>query len=73
MGEKERLTGYLHSSLASKCIKIARPTLFGYIETREEFEHYCNELFKLLVSGQLKAEIYKIYPLEDVQLAHQVC
>jgi NADPH2:quinone reductase len=51
---------------------VARPTLFGYIETREEFEYYTNELFSLLKSGQLKTKIHKIYPLEDIAQVHKV-
>ncbi|GFF41130.1 probable quinone oxidoreductase [Aspergillus udagawae] len=58
------------NKLSPKCVKVARPTLFGYIETREEFEFYVNELFNLLQSGQLKVRIHKIYPLEQVQQAH---
>ncbi|KAL5341637.1 hypothetical protein BJX70DRAFT_386642 [Aspergillus crustosus] len=56
--------------LSPKCVKIARPTVFGYIETREEFEHYTNELFELLKSGQLKVKIHKVYPLDQVVQAH---
>ncbi|CAI7569151.1 unnamed protein product [Penicillium glandicola] len=59
------------TKLSPKCIKIARPTLFGYIQTREEFEFYTNELFGLLKSGQLKTKIHKIYPLEDIAQVHQ--
>ena len=50
-----------------------RAMLLGYIETREEFEHYTNELFQLLKSGQLKTRIHKIYPLEEAAQAHIVC
>ncbi|KAJ5165785.1 hypothetical protein N7492_006081 [Penicillium capsulatum] len=56
--------------LSPKCVKIARPTLFGYIETREEFEFYTNELFQLLSSGELKTKVHKVYPLEEVAQAH---
>ncbi|KAL2853258.1 hypothetical protein BJY01DRAFT_244228 [Aspergillus pseudoustus] len=56
--------------LSPKCVKIARPTLFGYIETREEFEFYVNELFSLLKSGELKVKIHKVYPLDQVAQAH---
>lgn len=62
----------LHSRLSPKCVKIARPTLFGYIETREEFEFYVNELFKLLKSRQLKLKIHKVYPLEEAAQAQRV-
>ncbi|KKK22988.1 hypothetical protein P175DRAFT_0429586 [Aspergillus ochraceoroseus IBT 24754] len=58
------------NKLSPKCVKVARPTLFGYIETREEFEFYVNELFTLLRTGQLKVKIHKIYPLEEVAQAH---
>ncbi|KAK5703446.1 NADPH:quinone reductase, partial [Elasticomyces elasticus] len=56
--------------LSPKCVKIARPTLFGYIETREEFEFYVNELFNLLKSGQLKVKVHNVYPLEQTAQAH---
>ena len=62
----------MYSKLSPKCVKIARPTLFGYIETREEFEYYTNELFNLLKSGQLKTKIHKIYPLEEIAQVHKV-
>ncbi|KAF4760376.1 hypothetical protein N7455_002434 [Penicillium solitum] len=58
------------AKLSPKCVKVARPTLFGYIETREEFEYYTNELFSMLKSGQLKTKIHKIYPLEDIAEVH---
>ncbi|GKZ90441.1 NADPH:quinone reductase [Aspergillus niger] len=56
--------------LSPKCVKVARPQLFGYIETREEFEFYVNELFSLLLSNKLKAKVHKVYPLEEVAQAH---
>ncbi|KAK3897733.1 hypothetical protein C8A05DRAFT_38692 [Staphylotrichum tortipilum] len=56
--------------LSPKCVRIARPTLFGYIATREEFEQYANELFDLLVSGALKVSIHGLYSLADVKQAH---
>ncbi len=60
------------SRLSPKCVKIARPTLFGYIATREEFEQYANELFELLTSGALKVSIHGLYSLADVKQAHIV-
>ncbi|KAK2792768.1 NADPH:quinone reductase [Onygenales sp. PD_12] len=56
--------------LGAKNIKILRPTVFGYIATQEEFDHYTKELFGFLKSGQLKTRVHKIYPLEEVQQAH---
>ncbi|CAH0051367.1 unnamed protein product [Clonostachys solani] len=61
----------LLSRLSPKCIKIARPTLFGYIATRDEFQHYSSELFQLLSSGELKVSIQKVYPLDKASQAHQ--
>lgn len=58
--------------LSPKCIRVARPMLFGYIQERAEFEFYVNELFNLLKSGQLKVRIHKIYPLEEAAQAHRV-
>ncbi|EGE81664.2 NADPH2:quinone reductase [Blastomyces dermatitidis ER-3] len=56
--------------LASKNIKVLRPTVFPYIYTQAEFDHYTEELFGLLKSGQLKVRIHKVYPLEEVAQAH---
>ncbi|KAK3990800.1 hypothetical protein QBC44DRAFT_349700 [Cladorrhinum sp. PSN332] len=56
--------------LSPKCVKIARPTLFGYIVTREEFESYANELFGLLTSGTLKVLVHGTYRLDQIQQAH---
>lgn len=58
--------------LSPKNVKIARPQLFGYIETRDEFEFYVNQLFKRLQSGELKVKIHKVYALEQVAQAHIV-
>ena len=64
--------GYANSArkLSPKCVKVARPTLFGYIETRDEFEFYVNELFSLLENGQLKVRVHKVYSLEQAAQAH---
>ncbi|OAX78555.1 hypothetical protein ACJ72_07137 [Emergomyces africanus] len=56
--------------LASKNIKVLRPTVFPYIQTQAEFDSYTEELFDLLKSGQLKVRIHKVYPLEEVAQAH---
>lgn len=58
--------------LAPKCIKIARPTVNGYLVEREEYEYWANQLFDLLKSGELKVKINKIFPLAEVQQAHKV-
>ncbi|KAK2746323.1 NADPH:quinone reductase [Myotisia sp. PD_48] len=58
-------------SLGAKNTKVCRPTLYGYIHTQEEFNHYTQELFRLLQSGELKTKIHKIYPIKDIQEAHK--
>lgn len=58
--------------LAAKNIRVMRTMLFGYIETREEFDYYTHELFQLLGSGQLKTKVHKVYPLEETAQAHIV-
>ncbi len=60
------------SRIAIKCVKICRPTLFGYIDTREELEHYTKQLFDLLKSGKLRIFVHKMYPLSEVAQAHIV-
>lgn len=57
--------------LSAKNIKIARPTLFNYIATEEEFEHYSKDLLELIESGKLVFDITKTYPLEEYSQATQ--
>jgi len=56
--------------LSPKNLKIARPQLFGYIATREEFEHYTSELFNFIIKDKLNVRVHEVYPLADVQRAH---
>ncbi|KAG9009703.1 hypothetical protein FRB94_011558 [Tulasnella sp. JGI-2019a] len=48
--------------LGEKNLRILRPRLFGYIATPEELRHYEDELFSLLGSGVIKAQIHQEYP-----------
>ncbi|KAJ5636947.1 uncharacterized protein N7484_010260, partial [Penicillium longicatenatum] len=57
--------------LSPKCVKVARPTLLGYIDTREEFEFYAQKLFNLIIRDNLKINIHKVYPLDTIQQAHK--
>jgi len=56
--------------LSPKNIRLMRPTLFGFISTREEFEKYTKELFEM-VAGGIDVSVYKTYKLSDVAQAHQ--
>ena len=62
----------LYRKLSGKNAKIARPTLFNYIFTREEYEHYANRLFAMMAEGDFKTRIHDTYPLKDVARAHNV-
>jgi NADPH:quinone reductase-like Zn-dependent oxidoreductase len=50
-----------------------RTNLFGYLTTREELETYANELWDFMTKDKMDVNIHKIYPLEDIVQAHQVC
>lgn len=49
---------------------VTRPTLQDYATRREELEQRSNEVWQMIVRGDLKLRIYKKYPLEDVRQAH---
>lgn len=55
--------------LSAKNIKIIRTSLFGYVSTQEEWDHYSTELARLISSGELKVDIFKVYPLSDYKQA----
>ncbi|KZZ89502.1 quinone oxidoreductase [Ascosphaera apis ARSEF 7405] len=57
--------------LRMKNLKLLRPTLYNYIATEEEFNHYTTKLFNLLATGQLKTFLQKVYPLEEIQQVHR--
>lgn len=53
---------------------VTRPSLQGYITTREELTEASNELFSLIASGVIKVDVADAqkYPLTDAQRAHEV-
>ena len=61
-----------YRKLSPKNAKVCRPTLFNYIYTREELDHYTGELFRLMTEKNFKVRIHKIYPLKNVAQAHNV-
>ncbi|KAL8653050.1 MAG: hypothetical protein Q9210_002338 [Variospora velana] len=61
---------FLISKLSAKNAKVVRPTLFNYIFTREEFEHYSEALWAMMIDKKLNIRIHDIYPLQDVAKAH---
>ncbi|KFY09895.1 hypothetical protein V492_05301 [Pseudogymnoascus sp. VKM F-4246] len=55
--------------LGAKNIKIIRPRLGAYVETREEFETYARELFGFIEEGKVKVKVHGRYKIEDVAKA----
>jgi NADPH:quinone reductase len=56
--------------LSPKCLKVCRPIIGVYIQTKEEFSYYADELMKLLSNGDLKITISQVYELKDAAQAH---
>ena len=57
--------------LGAKNVKILRPRLGAYVEEREEFEGYAEELFKFIVSGDVKVRVHGRYKLEEAAKAQE--
>ncbi|KAH7063387.1 hypothetical protein B0J12DRAFT_562184 [Macrophomina phaseolina] len=57
--------------LSAKNVKLLRPTLFNYLATREEFNHYTKELFQFIEKDGIDVRIHEVYPLTEVARAHQ--
>ena len=58
--------------LSAKNVKVARPSLYSYIYTHEEYKKYADELFRLMIDEKFDVRIHKTYALKDVAQAHQV-
>ncbi|KAI9779393.1 MAG: NADPH:quinone reductase [Peltula sp. TS41687] len=81
LGRKGTLVSFGNSSgdveplhlrrLAAKNLKLVRPRLYGYLETREEVEKYTGELFEFMMKEKMDVHIHEIYKLEDVKRAHE--
>lgn len=50
---------------------ITRPTLASYTATREELEWRARDVMRMIVLGELKLRIHKVYPLEEAAQAHR--
>ncbi len=57
--------------LSPKNVRLMRPTLFNYLTTREEFEHWANELLETLVKNDIDVRIHEVYPLSEVKRAQE--
>ena len=50
---------------------ITRPTLNHYTATRDELEWRANDVFRMIVDGDLKLRIHHVYPLIEAAQAHR--
>lgn len=57
--------------LTPKCLTFMRPSLFGYIDTREEFLELSQHVLDLLKNDREVIHIHKIYPLENAAESHE--
>lgn len=55
--------------LSPKNLKIARPQLFGYLVTDDEWKHYTDILLDSLEKGYIDITIFKTYPLSEYKQA----
>ncbi|MDD0840568.1 quinone oxidoreductase [Curvibacter sp. HBC61] len=59
-------------SLGNKgSLYVTRQTLFTHIATRESTQAMADDLFKVVLSGEVKIHIEQRFKLEDVQAAHR--
>jgi NADPH2:quinone reductase len=56
--------------LGAKNVKLARPRLDAYLETKEELESNVIAVWDFMLKGHIKVQIHEIYPLKDVKRAH---
>lgn len=57
--------------LSAKNVRLMRPTLFGYVSTREEFAGYAKELFGFIENDGFNVRVHEVYPLSEVKRAHE--
>ena len=50
---------------------VTRPTLAHYAAARDELEWRANDVMQMIVRGDLKLRIHKVYPLAEAQQAHR--
>lgn len=50
---------------------ITRPTLLHYTATREELEWRAKDVMQMIVDGEVRLRIHKIYPLKEAAQAHR--
>ncbi|EPY52031.1 NADPH quinone oxidoreductase/ARE-binding protein [Schizosaccharomyces cryophilus OY26] len=58
------------SMITSKCIKVVRPTLFGYLDSEETFDRYTSKLWEEILKNKLNIAIHHTWKLEEAKEAH---
>lgn len=58
------------SKLAAKNLRVMKPSVFGYIGTKEEFVGYAERLFGFIARNGVEGIPRKVFPMEDVRKAH---
>ena len=61
----------MHKTFNPKSLFYTRPSLMGYTLNREELLNCSNNLFKKMKNGDVKANIYKKFKLNDAGEAHK--
>jgi NADPH2:quinone reductase len=51
-------------------IYLTHPSVSNFTVTRAELDTTANDLFRMVLSGKIKIEISKAYPLRDAPQAH---
>jgi NADPH:quinone reductase len=66
------IEGFALSDLAAGgSLSACRPTLFNYIADRAELEQRARELFALIATGAIRAEVSQRFPLAEAAEAHR--
>lgn len=64
------VTGFDVDRLKEKNLRLMRPRVFGYIQTREEFVGFAERLFSYIRGTEGIGVAGGVYPLEEVARAH---
>lgn len=59
------------TALSKKCAYLTRPTLFQYVQKREDLEATAADLFEVIAKGVVKIDIGLVLPLEQAADAHR--
>lgn len=59
------------SVLTSKRLRLCRPSVVGYLQTRADFEDACADIFTLIADKKVNVQIHEVYLLRDVAKAHE--